>query len=443
MVPTPFVLHQPLTARSPGRWNVQLRYAIRLPDEAVELPAGTWLLALDDDPPYYRLADGRVVVLEAPLTAEQAAPLTDPQAIAALTAYRPLEQAVREDWGLHVEHIDHNPPFRLIQCPLCSGTDFVTVAFVEAWCHNCNAQFNVRHTAGDPGFVVDVKCRYAWPGAARYLLPRTDELLLTMVFKDSGDPLDLVHSPHCHRSECTPDQIALTDGQDGPLRAGLHACALGDIYDWSFYGGVPTVYHSDRHGHHDLLWPDGRQELWPCTAFLPVTGFSWEDKQQLESVAAMLRNDVPGGRYRDGLLTFLQHLLDRPRRAPHVGHRSTWPHRKHLKEGEKYLLYRWLLKEEKEDGWVTAAPVWLVVTDISEDKYSYKWQVERDNICPYCGQPVTAEDMTRQVDVKRPWGTPHGHCREMWQRYNWQPVLFSSGGEEQEPMNEVNAKPGS
>jgi hypothetical protein len=137
MVPTAFVLQQPLTAHSPGRWNLHLRYAIRLPDETVELLAGTWLLSLgEDDSPHYRLADGRVVALDAPLTAEQAAPLTDLQAIAALTVYRPLEQAVLEDWGLHVEHIDSNPPFRLIQCPLCSGTDFVTVDFAEAAIRN-------------------------------------------------------------------------------------------------------------------------------------------------------------------------------------------------------------------------------------------------------------------------------------------------------------------
>jgi hypothetical protein len=139
----------------------------------------------------------------------------------------------------------------------------------------------------------------------------------------------------------------------------------------------------------------------------------------------------------------LNRLLARPGRAPSVGYRSTWPHRKHLQEGEKYLLYRWLLKNEKEDGWVTAAPVWLVVTDISEDKYSYRWQVVRDNICPHCGQPVTAEEMTRQVDGKRPWGTPHGHCREMWHRHSWQPTLFSSDEGEQEQVNEVNAEPGS
>jgi hypothetical protein len=137
MVPTAFVLHQPITAHFPGRWNVQLRYAIRLPDETTELPAGTWLLALSEDNlPHYRLADGRIVALDAPLTAEQAAPLTDSQAVAALNVYRPLEQAVLEDWGLHVEHIDSNPPFRLIQCPLCSGTDFVTVDFAEAAIRN-------------------------------------------------------------------------------------------------------------------------------------------------------------------------------------------------------------------------------------------------------------------------------------------------------------------
>ncbi|MBK7180739.1 MAG: hypothetical protein IPH82_26770, partial [Chloroflexi bacterium] len=72
------------------------------------------------------------------------------------------------------------------------------------------------------------------PTAARYLLPRSDELLLTMVCKNGGgDPLDLSHSPHCFRDDCTDAQVALTDGRDSPLRAGLHACVIGDVYDWS------------------------------------------------------------------------------------------------------------------------------------------------------------------------------------------------------------------
>ena len=33
-------------------------------------------------------------------------PLTNPQALAALNAYRPLEQALLEDWGVWTEHID-------------------------------------------------------------------------------------------------------------------------------------------------------------------------------------------------------------------------------------------------------------------------------------------------------------------------------------------------
>jgi len=56
--------------------------------------------------PHYRLADGRVVAIPEPLTSELAVPLTDPQALTALAAYRPLEQALAEDWGLQFEPVD-------------------------------------------------------------------------------------------------------------------------------------------------------------------------------------------------------------------------------------------------------------------------------------------------------------------------------------------------
>ncbi|MBK9056069.1 MAG: hypothetical protein IPL78_35780, partial [Chloroflexi bacterium] len=106
---------------------------------------------------------------------------------------------------------------------------------------------------------------------------------LTMVFKNSGDPLDLTHHTHCHRSDCTDEQVALTDGLTGPLRAGLHACALGDVYDWSFYGFAPTTPTRDRRSSQPLIWPDGRREMWPETTLVSVTGFSDEDKEQLVS----------------------------------------------------------------------------------------------------------------------------------------------------------------
>lgn len=75
----------------------------------VRLPAGAWLLRLppapDTDYPYphhYRLADGRVVAREQPLTAEEATILADTLAAASLQNGRPLAQIAREEGGLLV-----------------------------------------------------------------------------------------------------------------------------------------------------------------------------------------------------------------------------------------------------------------------------------------------------------------------------------------------------
>jgi hypothetical protein len=438
-----YELKTALTAKRPMRWDIQVRYALRQPDQSLTLPAGTWLLSLPEPeetgqngrshPSLYRLADGSLVCLPAPLTETQAAPLADPQAVTALTAYRSLEEFMWEAWGLGFEPVDHTPPFRLIQCPLCGGAAFTTVAFASVWCNGCNANFNVRYTAGDPGFVVDCTWPHLSYRESIYLIPRSEDLLLTMVFKNSGDPLDLSHDKHCHRQDCTPAQTALTDGQDGTLRPGLHACALGDVYHWSFYGGVPTGYHPDRHGYHTLYWPaasdkDGhRQETWPSTAFIPVTGLDAEDKRQLDNAAALLKHEATNGRYRDDLISALTRLSARPSRTP-ATYRSPWPKRKHLRDGEKYLLHRWLVSQEK-DSLPTAVPVWLVVKELSEARGSFGWQVVRDDICPHCGQPVTAADLAHQVELKRPWTIPHGHCRDLWQRHTWQPTLLAAESE--------------
>lgn len=431
---TAYELKQALTAQRPMLWDIQVRYARRLWDKAISLPVGTWLLALptanNSNLSHYRLADGSIICLEGPLTETQAERLTDPQAVAALTAYCSLEQFLWEAWGLGFEPVDRTPPFRLIQCPLCGGAEFTTVAFSSVWCNGCNANFSVRYTAGDPGFVVDCTWPHLSYREARYLIPRSDELLLTMVFKTSGDPLDLTHDPHCYRQDCTNEQPALTDGQDGTLRPGLHACALGDVYDWSFYGRVPTGYNPDRHGHHALHWPDEahksslnkQQEAWPCTAFIPVTGLDAEDKRQLDNAAALLKHEARNGRSRNDLITALTRLSARPSREPATYH-SPWLSRQHLAEGEKYLLHRWLVSPEKEDL-VTAVPVWLVVKEMSEARGNFQWQVVRDDICPQCGQPVTATDMAHKLDSERPWTIPHGHCRDLWQTHNWQPTLF-------------------
>jgi hypothetical protein len=118
-------------------------------------------------------------------------------------------------------------------------------------------------------------------------------------------------------------------------------------------------------------------------------------------------------------------LAERPSRAPYLPSRSPRPHRENLAEDEKYLLHRWLLNKDARHGLTTATPVWLVVSDISEYKYSHRWQVVRDNICIACGRPVMVTDVATKVNQKRPLEMPHGHCRELWQQHGWQPTLFS------------------
>lgn len=48
------------------------------------------------------------------------------------------------------------------------------------------ATFTVRHTAGDPGWVIETWFSTTLSNASRYLLPRTTDLWLTLVLKDSG-----------------------------------------------------------------------------------------------------------------------------------------------------------------------------------------------------------------------------------------------------------------
>ena len=423
-----YVLKEELKARPPTRWESHVRFAIRLPDEEIQLPIGTWLLELPTDTgssqaALYQLADGTVVCMENPLTADQVAPLTDAQALTSLSAFRTLTQAMRDDHGLAFEPVSGDAPFRIIQCPLCRGTAFTTVAFSSVWCDSCNAKFIVRYTAGDPGFVVDCTWEHVSFRDAYYLMPRTTDLQLTMVFKSGGDPLDLTHDPHCHRQDCTETQVALTNGKDSSVRPGLHACALGDVYDWSFYGRVPTAYKYDTHGHHDLVWPLGEKESWPKTAFVPVTGFAYEEKQVVPNAVEMIRANVPESDRRQSVLASLQLLVERPARAP-ASYRSPWLQPKYLAEGEKYLLHRWLISQEK-GRLATAVPVWLVVKDVSEEGYGFKWQVVRDDICPQCGEPAAAADWAHTPDPKRPWTVPHGHCRQLWQKQNWRPTLFA------------------
>jgi hypothetical protein len=386
MSPSAYILNQPVTAQRPSRWDIQARCAIHWPGESLTLPAGTWLLALPDIPdspqshlPHYRLADGRIVSLESPLTPIQAQPLIASQPVAALTAYRTLEQAMYEDWGLSLDTISHNPPFRLIKCPLCGGSEFTSLAFAEVWCDACNVQFNVRHTAGDPGFVVDIiNWEHVCYHRSRYIVPRCRDLVLTMVYKSGGDPFSQSYNPEdWHNANCRPDRLALTDDTDATLRPGLHTCELGDVYDWSFYGHAPVRFDYHRCGSYEMVGLDGTTEYWPQTAVVAINNLSRAERLDVENAARMLAANAPEDGYRDSLIETLRTVALRPSIAPYLPHRSQWPLFHELGEGEKYLLYSWQVTQL--DGQLpTATPIWLVVTDIATDKYGYKWQVVRE-----------------------------------------------------------------
>lgn len=407
-----------LACRRPPRWQTHLRYALHLSARELTLPTGTWLLELatESDNALYRLADGTVVSLTRPLQDSEARLVEHPEALRAMASYRSLEQAALEDWGVYLEHVDSSAPFRLIKCPLCWGTEFASVDFAQVWCNTCNANFTVRHTAGDPGFVVDCTWEHYSGRHAHYLLPRTTDLCLTLVLKDSGDPSDFTHGNACWRDDCMPEQLALT-GPDSALRPGLHACNVGTLYGWSLSGRVPAHYDYNRHGNATLLWPDGREESWPETAFVRTSHLAHDEQRNLEQVVWELEKLVgdDSADYRQDQLQTVKGLLARPIVPPHIAYRAPFPDAGLLHEGEKYLLRHWALKKDERYRLVCAYPVWLVVKAADSDVGG--WRVVRDNLCPRCGYGVLAEHLAGDDDWSHRW------CRELWDDIGWEPVV--------------------
>jgi hypothetical protein len=365
-------------------WRFQARYGVLTGGQARPAArAGDWLLEMgparlwagqdaNGQDQYiveylYRLATGQVVALDQPLAGDAATEVADSQAVAAMNAYRSLDEALLEEMGivLHREHPDL-PPFALIKCPLCGGTDFVTLDLASAWCRRCNANFNVRPTNGDAGWVVDAFFEEVWLTESRYVLPPVspDVLSLYLVLKDSDDPRDLTYIPErCDwTGKCRPGALNLT-GDDVGLRPGLHACRVGTLYDWKLSGSVPSPWNvrTDR---------------------------SWE----IDGLDGLARPDGGEGRVcalTDGL-----------------------PRLSSLAEGEQYLLHHWLLEHGTEVtfGW----PVWYVVkADVTADCHHRGWQVVRKDVCPRCYRPATP-------------GVPEGKglhrfCRELWEKIGWKP----------------------
>lgn len=460
-------LKQDVAFSRPRTWQVHVRYALRIGGEKMTLPVGTWLL---EQPPaqvwlgegqaaeteyLYRLPSSELVALPRPLTDEEAESITDPQAITAMAAFCPLDQAAYEDWGVQLEHVDRLPPFALIKCPFCNSTAFTSLGFASVWCDRCGANFRIRYTSGDPGFVVDALWFTGRYGPARYLVPRSDQFSLFMVLKNSGDPRDLTHEDwrQANRAGCTPERLNLTDDSHPSLRPGLHICHIGDLSDWRLSGWVPNRTEYDPRALH--YWEvDG--ERWPQSAYLLVSGLTYEERSEIQvAISSLFRGDDPllFEETRVRVIDFLTRLMGSWRNVM-IGPSASLPPLSALDvaQDQRYMLHHWLTYTTKEEHPPAAYPVWLVVKPILGQPITHGgapiegWEVVRRDICPVCCRPVSPEEMMLQVklgalgipfDNETSWHLPHGgNCRKVWEKGGWKPYLAAKKtlATEEEPL---------
>lgn len=433
-----------MTFTRPRYWNIHLRYAVLLGGDKISLNPDTWLLELgpnqesvitpgpEPDVEYlYRLASGETVALDHALTLDEAYVENDPQVIAAMTAFRTLDQAIREDWGVQIEHIDHLPPFGLIKCPLCGGTEFVSVDFAAVYCRTCNTSFSVRHTAGDPGFVVDGSPRHMWLGATRYLIPRSGNLVLYMVYKNGSDPRQKPAGKNL-----SPEHLAQTDPTHTSLRPGLYTYHIGDLYEWKLSGWVPTLQELDQDTTSGYTWQiEG--EWWPLSAYVRVGGLTDHQKAILERHLRHLLNQEEKDEMLTEVISELVHQFPSRRIGVHFNNSEGLPPLKDLTENQRYLLHHWLVCTTGNSPYtLTAAyPVWYVVEPIlsaeADPAGHYRiegWEVIQRDLCPVCYRPVVSQEMAfhaeaaRQripFDEDRDGYLPHGRCREVWEKGKW------------------------
>jgi len=416
------------TFRTPRSWQFAARGGRLVGGREVAVPSGAWLLDLGGAPVWlgndrqdteyvYRLPSGELVALVGqPLAAEDTVEITATPAVTAMNAWHGLEELVQEELGVTLQReCRHLPPFALIKCPLCGGTEFTSSDGAAVWCDRCNARFFVRSTAGDPGFVVDCTWEHYNPGAARYILPPGTTLYLCLCLKDSADPRDGERCAYCQDAGPGPD---LT-GIDHSLRPGLHRCRVGTLYGWDLCGQPPTPADCGRDGWSWSI--DGAS--WPACATVRALPLTSEERYTLTYAADELARSAQPGVLAAALSEWaatLRELAELRGRPPHI-FKGEIPPVSALEEGEHYLLHHWVLTKtpsrwgESESAW----PVWYVVRPGLDEsaRHIAGWAVVRKDICPACARRASPGDL---LVTGEKWQVPHGLCRDVWAA-GWQP----------------------
>lgn len=100
-------------------------------------------------------------------------------------------------------------------CPLCGGNKFTSANHAAVYCDCCNARFQVRPTAGDPGCVVDcftTKEKGAYIHAPSMYCDKCNKGYGLFDWQDKVCPVDLNHGemvrePSIYRSWVNPKNI--------------------------------------------------------------------------------------------------------------------------------------------------------------------------------------------------------------------------------------------
>jgi hypothetical protein len=415
-----FRLNEEVCFEPPRVWSVQARFAF-VSAQGKPFAAETGRLAIYLGPRngfdgqeervehLYRFCDGRVGVLDASPDG-RFTPVEDPE-IAALAAQVKTFPEMVAQKGLRLESLSYLDPFTLIVCPLCRGTDFITVDLATVWCDTCNTCFTTRMTAGDPGVVVDADPAYYRPVRARYIIPRRD-LTLTVVLKDFGysSHPEGRCGDHCVNGTTYEERAARGYYVSAPtsLRDSDHWCGL-EIYDWSLYGKVERPDRGNRELRDVIDAPDAADRIYGKQVH----------SRRLPPV------DLLAGGEPDG-------------------------------EGREW----WYLADVLcgRDGGIPRWPVWWKVraelepTPYGQGRVVKGWVVTDRTLCPDCLRPVLTS-RTRcpvlasrtQGPVRRPRtehpaaeGTcpgqdqsEHAHCD--WDKMGWQPEEETLPGQKSSP----------
>lgn len=332
-------------------WSVQARYALAYSEgSAFTAEAGRlviYLTALSSsdgkrtrEEHVYRLSDGRIGVLETPPD-DRFALVADQEAVALARQVRSLPEMLAEK-GLRLDALSPLDPFTLVRCPMCGGTDFLTLDLASVWCGTCNVRFKTRSTAGDPGVVVDAHLEHYIPVRARYIVPRS--LTLTIVLKDFGYT--------SHPKGVCGDYCANSDADVRPpagLRPDTRPCGL-EVYDWSLYGALDC---DDRHRHRTPL---------------VVEGETVNVRDRVYALRSVHSDRLPA-------LDLLA--------GTDVEERQWW----YLVDGVSY-------EPEGRQGW---HPIWWKVQAVTEESPSggfrvKRWKAVDRTLCPQCLQPAEEGD---------------------------------------------------